>query len=180
MSKKLHVLAICTFLISNISTVVNAAVFTDTLPEVSFDGNAPFPSTEQTVGTFSFLIPDTEVITSAVVSGTFGNNAFIFSTAGFDLFGDGIFLGQCIEFDDCWSDAGIPLLPFEFILTDLSVLSDGELTLSFIQTSEFIVRLGSTTLTIETRTVPLPATAPLFAAGLAGIGLVGRRKKLNH
>lgn len=149
----------------------NAATLTDTLGEFNFDGGPVFPEAEQTVGTFTFDL-DGAAPTSASISGTFGNS-FAGSSAPFQLFADGGLIGSCLETDACYNST----VAFDFALLDLSVLLDGEVVLSVIQTAEFIIRLGETTLTVETdpSPVPLPAAGWMLMAGIAGFGALRRR-----
>lgn len=62
----------------------SANTYTDVLGEFNYDGEAPYPTAEQFPGTFLFSIPGTETITSATVSGTFGNSQ-VANSAGVDL-----------------------------------------------------------------------------------------------
>jgi hypothetical protein len=50
---------------------------------------------------------------------------------------------------------------------DLSLLADGTANLTSIQTSEYITRLGPTTLTIETASTSASVPGPLPALGAA-------------
>ncbi len=148
----------------------HAATFTQTLPEYSFDGAPTFPNPSNIVGTFSFSLPSDEKITAAVLEGTFGNSEFP-SSAGVDLYLDNLLVAQCIEFEQCWSGPGPVTWRFTFDESHFSQLEDGMAVLSAAQTSEFITRLGETTLTIET--TPQPSTSvpePATVLGLLAIG----------
>lgn len=162
---------------------VQAATLTFTLDE--FNGGAndvgPFPTAAQTVGTFEFHLPPGLSIIAASLSGTFGNSISS-SSAGADVFADGSLVAQCIRFALCYR--GGPgfweTTPWTFDFSDFSSLSDGSLVLTVMQTSEIFIRLGETTLRIETgppSAVPLPGALPLFGSVLALGGWVASRKK---
>lgn len=157
-----------------LSGAAQAATLTDTLDEFSFDGQPPFPTAVQTVGTFRFD-PMGERIVSASISGSFGNSLSA-STAPFQLFADGDFIGECLTSDPCFV---APADAFQFTLSNLSILLDGEVVLSLFQTAQSVVRLGQTTLSVETAPspVPLPAAGWMLVAGLAGFGAVRKRAK---
>jgi len=157
---------------------VHAATITDNLGEFNFTGSSPFPSAVQIVGTFMFDIPAGDTILSASLTGTFGNSVNT-SSSPFDIFGDGVFIGQCTAPAPCFTDG---LDPFDFSVLNLADLADGELVLTVVQTNPFAIRLGATVLTINTlndpvSAVPLPAALPLFASTLVGLSLMSRRRK---
>ena len=158
------------------ATPASAAIYTSNLPEFNYDGPDVGNSAEQIVGSFLFSIGAGETIVSASLSGTFGNSQAS-NSAGVQLFGDGNFLGECVYQAACWGSSGPHA--FNFAVSDFASLADGALIFSIIQTSEFITRLGATTLTIETRpsAVPVPAALPLLATALGALGFVARRRK---
>ncbi|MBH8560635.1 PEP-CTERM sorting domain-containing protein [Nostoc sp. CENA67] len=155
-----------------------AATITSTLPEFSgeyFDGSASFPLSSVTVGTFSYTIPSGEQIVSASLSGTFGNSV-VSNSSGLNLLLDGLQVAQCIRFDTCYYSATPEAFNFTFSPADLSLLNDGSALLTAIQTSEYVIRLGSTTLTIETASVPESGTI-LGTLTVAGFSLALRRRQ---
>lgn len=157
-----------------------AATLTYTVPEYNFDGSPPFPTPQNLVGIFSYTISSNENITSAVISGTFGNSVFA-SSAGVDVYLDGLLIAQCFEFDNCWNSPSPESWSFTFDNSHFSLLEDGEARLTASQTSEFVARLGITTLTIETKTITDPPTSipePTTLVGLLGavVGLSSLRK----
>ena len=173
LSKKYFTSIACAAIFTMTSLPASAATITDTLPEFDFDGEPPFPTEERTVGIFTYAVPLHESIVSASVSGTFGNST-VSSSAPFEMFVDGVFLGECLITSPCYQKG---LVDFSFDAPNLSDLMDGSLTLSIVQTDQYFIRLGETTLTIETTPTPIPAAAWLFGSGLLGLVGIARRKK---
>ncbi len=159
---------------------VNAASFTITLPEYSYDGNSPFPNASQLVGTFNYLIPSNDQIVSASLSGTFGNS-IVSNSAAVDVYLDSLQVAKCLFQSTCWT-SGVPT-PWSYVFApgDLSLLADGTANLTSIQTSEAITRLGPTTLTIETASTSASVPGPLPALGAAAAFGFSRklRKRIN-
>lgn len=170
--------------LQQLSDVNSERTVTSTLPEYNFDGSPPFPAPQNLVGIFSYTIASNETIVSAVISGTFGNSLFT-SSAGVDVYLDNLLVAQCFEFDQCWEGPGPVNWSFTFDSSNFSLLEDGEAILTAAQTSEFVSRLGVTTLTIETITKsdpPQPPTSipePTAIVGLLGVvaGLSSLRKQ---
>jgi hypothetical protein len=163
-------------------TTSSAGLITVSLPD--FDGpfnDAGFPVDLGTVGTFNFLVPAGEEIASASFSGTYGTEEVPESTAGFNAVIGGQTIVVCVPNDaGCWQD-GAPFRPFSFGLnpSTFATLATGQVGLQIIQTNEFSVRLGTPTLTINTRPAPEPATLLLLGAGL-GLGALRRRQTRNR
>ncbi|MGH9794660.1 MAG: PEP-CTERM sorting domain-containing protein [Candidatus Acidiferrales bacterium] len=162
--------------------------FADSVTSVSlpeFNGTpigsaGPFPQPSVTVGIFTFLIPPGDVITAAVLTGTFGNSSSQFngSSAGVDVFLNGLLVAQCVIGTQCWTGPGPNAWSFTLSPSQLALLGSGSATLTAIQTSQTTIRLGVTNLTVATTTVvPEPATLIMFGSGIAAIGGIMRRRR---
>lgn len=158
----------------------HAAVVVATLPD--FDGPehvSGFPIDLGIVGTFGFALPAMAVITSATFSGTYGTATLPFTTASYEVEIEGETLVVCPPFHPgCYEFDGTPLRPFSFALGAgaFAGLLDGSADLHVVQTTDFIVRLGTPTLTIEYTAVPQPGTTALVGLALAALALVLRRR----
>jgi hypothetical protein len=144
-----------------------AQTVTATLPEVNFEFDGPYPSALQDAGSFSYAPPGT--VTSATISGTFGNSQSQ-SSAPTRVFLNGVLVAQCGEDASCtespqaWSFA-IPSSMF-------GDLQAGTADLTFIQDDTFEVRLGSLTLTLNEvalAPVDVPGLQPRWLAALIGL-----------
>ncbi|NNF17476.1 MAG: PEP-CTERM sorting domain-containing protein [Gammaproteobacteria bacterium] len=165
-------------LVLTVSQAAMAVPVTATLPDYSSPGDTSgFPIDLGDVGTFVFATGD---MLSATLSGTWGNSDYALSSAGADVFLDGILVAQCVEFDSCWQDAtGTLAWSYTFTAADLAlgILDDGMANLSVIQTSSFSVRLGSLALDGEVVATPEPGIYSLLGIGMIGLVLVRRKKK---
>jgi len=131
-------------------------------------------SDEYLVGTFNFDLMGEEII-AAEISGQWGNSSSS-TTAHNLLFVDDL---QVANTHDYSPDPYYNTVPWSFTFTDFSVLEDGTAEFLTVQTSQYWVRLGETTLHIETEAgtapVPEPATMLLLGSGLIGLAGLGRK-----
>jgi hypothetical protein len=148
---------------------VKADVIVTTFPEV----NGPtmtsgFPGPNTVIATDTFTIPAGQSIVSATIAGIFGQTSqFVGSTAEFNLLVNDVQVGST---HDVTPDPFNNVVPFSFSVPP-SLLGGGSATLSYIQTSEFNVRLSPTTLTITTAAaVPEPSSLLLLGASLLALG----------
>ena len=89
------------------------------------------------------------------------------------------FTGQCVPFAaNCWIDDGT-FRPFSFSVQSnaLPVLNSGVANLSEIQTNEFVVRLGTPTLTLVTNPIPEPETITLISFAVGVLSLLHRKRR---
>jgi hypothetical protein len=181
---------VCGVFASLVVGVASAATIVVTFPELqnppALTVAGPFPQQPLNIGTVNFTIRPNERVGSARISGYWGSVDVPVSTAGVDLLLDGILVARCVKpAPDCWVDASTQRpWSYTFSKDDLAKLADGTATLTAVQTSEISVRVGVTTLVLET--VPAdriptlsPAALLLLAAGLALAGALaaGRRSR---
>ena len=131
--------------------------FTASVP--NYDGPVhpvgPFPALS--IGTFTYTLLPGESIAAAQVRGTWGNNHYALSTAGVDLFVDGILVAQCVTMTTCWFDSPPDLVPwsFNFAPAQLAQLNDGQAVMTGQQTSMTQVYLGTLRLDLTINTPPI-------------------------
>jgi hypothetical protein len=142
-----------------------AATILVTFPEYNggaHPGDEPFPLPAVTIGSGTIVIPAGEQVVSAAISGFWGTKDDPDSTAGVNLLLDGVPVAQCVKpSTDCWiGDTGQRPWSHTFTAAELPALSDGSATLTAIQTSDLRIRLGVTTLTVETALPPAAVVTP--------------------
>jgi hypothetical protein len=165
------------------------------------DFSGVYPLAEVNLGTFSFSIPLGFVISSATISGTFGDEDVPGTTeitADSDYYVDGtavhvascdspnvVTLGLSLACDGGNNPADTPTpWSYTFTAANLSAISgnlaSGSLDFNEIQNYYGAVNAGTVTLDIAgavaTATTPEPGTICIVSLGLAGIALLRRRK----
>jgi hypothetical protein len=122
------------------------------------------------VGTFNILAGDA----SATISGFFGNSV-VPNSSGVDVYLGSILVAQCIEGPGaCYTGSTSTMWSYTLTGAQLASLGTGFVDLSALQTSQYVVRLGMTTLD----QVPAPEPTSLMLLGISTIGVSVWRKFL--
>jgi hypothetical protein len=146
-----------------------------TLPEFNgpqFPDPGPYlPST--VVGSFMILPGDTAI----TISGTFGNS-LTGSTSGVDLYLGSLLVAQCVQFTACYNNLTKTPTPWSMTLSpaQMALLGTGMVDFTVVETSQFYVRLGETTLTQITATAPEPSSLLMLSTGAFCVVAAMRRR----
>jgi hypothetical protein len=156
----------------------DAATFLRTFPELDGPPSSaqdPFPPQPSlNVGTVTFPVPVGERVIAATVSGYWGTSTIPEEgTAGVNVLVDGILVAKCVKpSPGCWGNSsGQRPWNYIFAASELAALNDGVATMTAVQTSDITVRLGTSTLIVETGPVPPVPPVPTVPA-LSALGLL--------
>jgi len=195
--KKLLLTALLTLTIG-ISSNAQAATITTTpsvLPEYSSPEGATVSMANYIVGVFNYVIPSTEHIVSAVISGNWGNSVnkttanSLLSISGLNT----VVADSRTNNPDPYFAFDMPAWSHTFAASDYSFLSGGStillaqmLTPSIMyKTKDNInyypyypqIRLGETSLTIETAPNPVPEPSSMILGFIGLSSMLGLRRK---
>ena len=127
------------------------------------------------IGTFNILAGDTSID----LTGTFGNSVNS-SSAGENLYLGDVLVATCVEFAACYENLSGTPTPWAYDLTsaEIASLGTGIVDFSVVQTSQFLIQVGETTLDQApgTAVTPEPTSLVLLGTGLMSFAGLVRRK----
>lgn len=176
--KKILGALLVSVMVFGFSHASQATSITATLPEFSSSqfaaglGSYPY----YTVGTFNFVIPTGEEVVSAKVFGQWGNSVAP-TTAHNEIDLDGIKVANTHEALPDPYTAYFVNWSYDFNPGQFSIFGNGQADLGTQMLSESFVRMGATTLQLETAPTPTPEPSSMIL-GIMGISsMLGLRRK---
>jgi hypothetical protein len=149
-----------------------AATYNFTAPEFNGDGNLG----PALIETWNVVLGIGEKIKSAMFESTFGNSTVPNTAIGTVSVG-GVTVASCSDTSEpCWFDGTPTPISYAFAPGEFASLL-GMIDLIYDQTDCCVIRLGESTLTIETAAIPLPAAGLLFVPALGGLAAVALRRR---
>ena len=155
-----------------LATSAQAATYSFTAAE--YNGNGSLGAA--LVQTWNVVLNAGEHVVSASFASTWGNSTVPNTSVG-DVTVGGNTVGSCSRVEPCWSSSSPTAFSYTFTGAQFASLL-GSVDLFYNQTDCCVIRLGTSTLTIQTSVVPIPAAGALLFPAIGGlVALRARRRR---